>query len=52
MRSGHNYSLQSKKNTGINDEERWKDNPPEARGELEIAAASEPIVPGSGIMRI
>ena len=40
------------KNTGINDEERWKDNPPEARGELEIAAASEPIVPGSRIMRI
>ena len=37
------------KNTGINDEERWKDNPPEARGELEIA---EPIVPGSRIMRI
>ena len=40
------------KNTGINDEERWKDNPPEAGGELEIAAASEPIVPGSRIMRI
>ena len=40
------------KNVCINDEERWKDNPPEARGELEIAAASEPIVPGSRIMRI
>lgn len=40
------------KNTAINDEERWKDNPPEARGELKIAAASVPVVQGSKDVRI
>lgn len=37
---------------GVNDTERWKDNPPEARGQLEIAAVCEPVIPGSRSMRI
>ena len=30
--------------TGGDDTERWKDNPPTARGQLEIAAARIPVV--------
>ncbi len=36
MRKRAQLFIAVEKNTGINDEERWKDNPPEARGELEI----------------
>ena len=53
MGSGQIIFIAVEKNTGINDEERWKRYSFGAKNvELEIAAGAAPIVPGSRIMRI